>query len=126
MLWGRNLKDTKFYTMPLDDLWKLHDEVISALASRIEAQKSELEKRLEQLGNRIRGLTKGYPYGTAVLKVSPKFRNANRPRKLGLDAASNRIGFCYYLRKVDRWRTVASNEAVSRCGYQASFQPPYA
>jgi hypothetical protein len=40
-----NLKDTKLYTMPLDDLWKLHEEVISALASRVEAQKLELEKR---------------------------------------------------------------------------------
>ena len=49
------MKHTKFYTMPLDDLWKLHDEVISALASRIEAQKSELEKRLEQLGTRFGG-----------------------------------------------------------------------
>jgi DNA-binding protein H-NS len=54
------LKDTKLYrTMPLEDLWKLHEEVISALASRVEAQKLELEKRLEQLGTRFGRLTNG-------------------------------------------------------------------
>ena len=119
---GRNLKDTKFYTMPLDDLWKLHDEVISALASRIEAQKSELEKRLEQLGTNL-GAHQGIFLRHGRTQKSPQnFGTRNHLRKLGRDAASNRTGFCYYLRKVDRWRTVASNEPVSRCGYQASFQ----
>jgi hypothetical protein len=44
------------------------------------------------------------------IQESPQnFEIRNRPRKLGLDAASNRIGFCCYWRKVDRWRTVGSN-----------------
>jgi hypothetical protein len=102
-------KDTKLYrTMPLEDLWKLHEEVISALASRVEAQKLELEKRLEQLGTRFGRLTNGSSEGPAVSKSLPKI-SKSRPRKLGLDAASNRNGFCCCWQKVDRWRTVASN-----------------
>jgi DNA-binding protein H-NS len=74
------LKDTKLYmTMPLDDLWKLHDQVISALASRIESQKLELEKRLEQLGTRFGGSPRDLPKARPYPKVSPKFRNPESP-----------------------------------------------
>ena len=75
MLWGRNLKDTKFYTMPLDDLWKLHEEVISALTSRVEAKKMELEKRLEQLGTRFGGSPRDLPKARPYPRVAAKFRN---------------------------------------------------
>jgi hypothetical protein len=64
--------------MPLEDLWKLHEEVISALASRVEAQKLELEKRLEQLGTRFGGSPTDLPKARPYPRVSPKFRNLAR------------------------------------------------
>jgi DNA-binding protein H-NS len=62
-------------TMPLDDLWELHGEVISALTSSMEAQKLELQKRLDELGVRFGGSPKDIPQPRPYPKVLPKFRN---------------------------------------------------
>jgi hypothetical protein len=37
-------------TMSIDELWTLHAEVDQILAARLIAEKRELERRLEQLG----------------------------------------------------------------------------
>jgi DNA-binding protein H-NS len=69
------VKIRKLETMDTDDLWKLHEEVISLLASRVEAQKRELEKRLAELGVRFGGSPKDIPQPRPYPKVLPKFRN---------------------------------------------------
>jgi DNA-binding protein H-NS len=65
----------KLETMPLDDLWNLHEKVISALTSSMEAQKLELQKRLDELGVRFGGSPKDIPQPRPYPKVTPKFRN---------------------------------------------------
>jgi hypothetical protein len=105
-----NLKDTKLYmTMPLDDLWKLHEKVISALTSRVEAQKLELEKDWSNSQLDLGAQQRIFLRHGRTQKSPQNFEIRNRARKLGLDEASSRIGFSCYWRKVDRWRTVASN-----------------
>jgi DNA-binding protein H-NS len=62
-------------TMHTEDLWKLHEDVISLLASRVEAQKRELENKLAELGVRFGGSPKDIPQPRPYPKVLPKFRN---------------------------------------------------
>jgi DNA-binding protein H-NS len=65
--------------MPLDELWKLHETVISMLTERVEAQKLKLERRLDELGVRFGGSPKDIPQPRPYPKVLPKFRNPELP-----------------------------------------------
>ena len=69
------MKLRKLEAIETDDLWKLHEEVIFILASRIEAQKRELEKKLAELGVKFGGSPKDLPQPRPYPKVLPKFRN---------------------------------------------------
>jgi DNA-binding protein H-NS len=62
---GNDLK-----SMSMDELWKLHDEVIFELARRLQAEKAKLEQRLRQLHGSDK---RPYP------PVSPKYRNPKNP-----------------------------------------------
>jgi DNA-binding protein H-NS len=75
----KNCKGLKLETLPLDELWKLHQEVTVSLASRVEAQKFEVERRLEELGRRFGGSPKDLPQPRPYPPVLPKFRNPARP-----------------------------------------------
>lgn len=67
-------------TMSTDELWALHEEVSSRLATSLLAEKRLLEDRLKQLMGGIeaepsKSSTGRRPYPTVV----PKFRNPDRP-----------------------------------------------
>ncbi len=47
------LSKTELEAMSLDDLWSLHEEISAILATRIEAEKRELEKRLAVLSRGV-------------------------------------------------------------------------
>jgi DNA-binding protein H-NS len=59
-------------SMPLEELWKLREEVVVLLVSKLVAEKAKLEKRLFQLHphDHLRRL---YP------KVFPKYQNPKNP-----------------------------------------------
>ncbi len=65
--------------MAIDELWNLHQSIVVILASKLEDQKAELDKRLAQLhanGVRVKeGEYSRRPYPV----VTPKFRNPARP-----------------------------------------------
>jgi DNA-binding protein H-NS len=78
--WTMNMKPHDLKLMSVDELWLLHLEVRSALASRISAEKRKLEHRLEQL--RLSGASevprherRPYP------RVFPKYRNPAKPEE---------------------------------------------
>jgi DNA-binding protein H-NS len=73
------MKQRKFETMPLDELWKLHDEVVTVLTSKVEAQKREIERQLDKLGRRFGGAPKDLPQPRPYPMVLPKYRNPNIP-----------------------------------------------
>jgi DNA-binding protein H-NS len=73
------VKHRTLETMPLDELWKLHETVISMLTERVEAQKLKLERRLDELGVRFGGSPKDIPQPRPYPKVHPKFRNPELP-----------------------------------------------
>jgi DNA-binding protein H-NS len=76
---GQDVKHSKLEAMPLNDLWKLNETVMSLLASKVEAQKRELERRLEKLGYKFGGSPNDIPQRRPYPKVLPKFRNPERP-----------------------------------------------
>ena len=75
------MKPHDFKLMTLDELWALHLEIKSALAGRIAAEKTKLEKQLKQLEldgtlNEIpRAERRPYP------RVLPKYRNPAEPKE---------------------------------------------
>jgi DNA-binding protein H-NS len=69
----------KLETMPLDELWNLHEELAVVLTARVEAQKLEIERRLEELGRRFGGSPQDLPQARPYPPVLPKFRNPAQP-----------------------------------------------
>lgn len=74
--------------MTVDELWQLHEELSTVLATRLTSEKRELEKRLAQLQReeaagsveqprptlgRVRSQRRAYP------RVLPKYRNPANP-----------------------------------------------
>lgn len=69
-----------FQTMPIDDLWALHEEITTLLAAKLTREKRELERRLAQLHSNGsspdgRSKTARRPYP----KVIPKYQNPAEP-----------------------------------------------
>jgi len=66
-----------FESMSLDELWNLHEQVISTLARRIAQQTAKLEERLRRLAinDAISSDKPRRPYP----KVLPKYHNPKNP-----------------------------------------------
>ena len=69
-----------FDTLSVDELWVLHQEIVSTLASRLRSEKRALEKRLRLLKVKAppispddRKKRRAYP------TVIPKYQNPDRP-----------------------------------------------
>jgi DNA-binding protein H-NS len=69
-------------SIPLDELWSLHEEIARVLSVRIRAQKRELEQRLLTLNRRGRPISAGNArpekptnQRTRYRQVFPKYRN---------------------------------------------------
>jgi|SRR5579871_2764209 len=67
------MKKSDLKSLPIDDLWALHERISKILSARILAEKRQLEKRLDQLN---RGKT---DRETGARDATPE--NANRPRR---------------------------------------------
>jgi DNA-binding protein H-NS len=65
--------------MSIDELWTLHETIMTILSSKIETQKRELEKRLDQLGRKLGGSADHIPQRRPYPKVMPKFQNPAQP-----------------------------------------------
>lgn len=66
-----------FDSMPLEELWALHEEIRSRLVTRLEQEKSGLEKRLVELNLRDAPEKQRRPRPD----VLPKFRNPDPPHE---------------------------------------------
>jgi hypothetical protein len=56
---GQVTEQIDFQAMPLDELWSLREEISSMLAAKVEAEKRELEQRLNTLKRARRLLKRG-------------------------------------------------------------------
>jgi DNA-binding protein H-NS len=61
-----------FESMPLDQLWALHERICAELTRKVTAEKALIEQRLGELRQRERA-RRPHP------RVSPKFRNPTQP-----------------------------------------------
>jgi DNA-binding protein H-NS len=75
MTWGAVMKQSNFEAMHLDDLWKLHETVMTISSSRFETQKRELERQLDELGRTFGESADDIPQRRPYPRVMPKFQN---------------------------------------------------
>jgi DNA-binding protein H-NS len=73
------MKDSDLEKMPLDDLWSLHERIIPILDRKLDQERCELQRRLDELGRRFGGSPADIPQRRPYPKVEPKFRNPNNP-----------------------------------------------
>jgi DNA-binding protein H-NS len=66
-------------SMSADELWALHAEISSVLATRIAAEKTKLEDRLRQLQPNDVSSESFPPERRPYPRVLPKYRNPDRP-----------------------------------------------
>jgi len=78
---GAKMDDRILMEMPLEELWALHQRVVSILASRLDTQKRELEDRLRQLGADAAANLVKEPSRRRYPPVWPKFRNPAEPHQ---------------------------------------------
>jgi DNA-binding protein H-NS len=77
------MKQSELHLMTTDQLWALHEAIVERLTVRITAEKSELEKRLQQLskGSQVPSVgSPSRPRGRRPYpRVLPKYRNPAEP-----------------------------------------------
>jgi DNA-binding protein H-NS len=74
------MKPHNLKSMSMEELWSLHELVVSVMASKISAEKARLEQRLRELGQSTADSAKTVsrarrPYP----QVFPKYRNPTHP-----------------------------------------------
>ena len=68
-------------SMPLDELWALHETICSILARKLEAEKRSLEQRLNKLRRTIGNASNETHERRPYPKAHPKFRNPKPPHQ---------------------------------------------
>ena len=71
------MKDSDLAKMPLDDLWRLHEQIIQLLDRKLEQEARKLQRQLDELGRKFGGAPSDIPQRRPYPKVEPKFRNPN-------------------------------------------------
>jgi len=72
--------DLDLKAMSVDELWNLHEKMVSELGRKIMEEKAKLETRLRQINSRLpsgNGSQERRPYP----KVHPKYRNPKNPEE---------------------------------------------
>src|SRR6267378_4279382 len=76
----KNMTKQDLKSMSVDELWSLHELVTQALARKITDEKSQLDRRLRQLGLSAYGIAKKLNHARRPYpQVFPKDRNPAQP-----------------------------------------------
>ena len=73
------MKDRDLAKMPLDQLWRLHEQIIQLLDRKLQQEARKLQQRLDELGRKFGGTPDDIPQRRPYPKVKPKFRNPKEP-----------------------------------------------
>ncbi len=74
------MKPHDLKSMSVEELWSLHELVVSVLASKISAEKAPLEQRLRELGQSTADSAKKVSHARRPYpQVFPKYRNPAEP-----------------------------------------------
>ena len=101
------MKKADLISKSIEELWALHEEIASILASKMQAEKLKLEKRLDQLGRELCMI-----FGVLIPKFTRSSEIPTRPIRPGPVAASNRTGSVNCWRKANSWTTSGSSRWV--------------
>src|SRR5437667_7163231 len=86
-------------SMPLDELWPLHETICAVLARKLEAEKRSLEQRLNELRRRFKKASNETPSVVDPMQRSiQNFEIQNRLTKHGPVVAASRVGCANGLR----------------------------
>jgi DNA-binding protein H-NS len=74
------MKPHDLESMSVDELWSLHELVVSVMARKLSAEKARLEQRLRELGQSTADSAKKVSHARRPYpQVFPKYRNPSRP-----------------------------------------------
>ena len=73
------MKDSDLAKLPLDDLWRLHEQIVQLLDWKLQQEARELQRRLDELGRKFGEAARDIPQRRPYPKVEPKFRNPKDP-----------------------------------------------
>jgi DNA-binding protein H-NS len=113
------MKHDDLISMSVDDLWALHFEINSVLASKLSAEKAQLEKRLRRLQSNtlssgtVRRERRPYP------QVFPKYRNPADPAETWAGRGKRPLWLTAQLRtgkKLDDFRIQSGSDNARRSG----------
>lgn len=91
-LWGWNMKDSDLAKMPLDDLWRLHEQISQLLDRKLQQEARRLQRRLVELAHKFGGAASDIPQLPPYTKVEPTFRNPKDPSESGRATQTATLG----------------------------------
>ena len=72
------MESNAFKSMSIDELWSLHEQVVTTLTGKIADEKAKLEERLRRIEGTRNAITPNQPR-RPYPKVFPKYRNPKDP-----------------------------------------------
>ena len=113
--------------MSVDELWSLHELVVSVMASKISAEKARLEQRLRELGQSTPDSAKKVSHARRPYpQVFPKYRNPTRPSETWAGRGKQPRWLTAQLRsgkKLDDFRIGPPSDRTRRGAAQGSGRP---
>jgi DNA-binding protein H-NS len=75
----QSVKTKNLATMTTDELWAWHEEIRAALSTKLQAEKRQVQERLDELGPRLAPPADEARERRPYPKVLPKFQNPGQP-----------------------------------------------
>ena len=117
------MKIDEIKSMSVDDLWSLHDRLVSTLSRKLSEEKRRLDRRLRQLNGGLASVTKARrPYP----RVLPKYRNPDRPSQTWAGRGKNHAGWSHSLGPAKGWTIfgfIPPNRLLNRTWTTDAFVP---
>jgi hypothetical protein len=106
-------RDYNFELMSSAELWDLYNELTSRLAARLQGEVTLLQKRLDEIGRRVRAHP-GRDRGTCKHAAVAKFRNPRAPFQTGQVEEHNLYGSGTCLTTAGQWTACGSTRPSRR------------
>jgi DNA-binding protein H-NS len=121
------MKPHDLESMSVDELWSLHELVVSVMARKISAEKALLDQRLRELGQSTADSAKKVSHARRPYpQVFPKYRNPTRPSETWAGRGKQPRWLTAQLRsgkRLDDFRIQPSSERTRRGAAQGSGRP---
>jgi len=121
------MKPHDLKSMSVEELWSLHELVVSVLASKISAEKARLEQRLRELGQSTADSAKKVSHARRPYpQVFPKYSNPAKPSETWAGRGKKPRWLTAQLKsgkQIDDFRIQPSSDRTRRGAAQGSGRP---